>query len=157
MDAAQVELIEKIEIEVGEIADSIEPCRHVRVAKAGMLRRNDVEFFGEARHGGKPNADAAAAMKKDEGGAGPSMRQSRMVRVEIEWAAIVPALSHSLRNCAGGWYPSNIGDIYTNLRAERLRRHATHRGAGCGPDAPRGRLRSEERRVGKEWRRRRIA
>src|SRR5262249_40960328 len=46
-------------------------------------------------------------------------RQSRMVRIEIEWAAMVPALSHSLRTCAKGWYPSNIADIYTNLWAER--------------------------------------
>jgi hypothetical protein len=76
MDAAQVELIEKIEIEVGEIADGIEPCRHVRLAKAGMLRHNDVEFFSEARHGGKPNADAATAMKKDEGGAGPPTHET---------------------------------------------------------------------------------
>src|SRR5262245_18386318 len=71
MDAAQVELIEKIEIEVGEIADGIEPCRHVRLAKAGMFRRDDVELFSEARHGGKQNADPAVAIKKDEEGAGP--------------------------------------------------------------------------------------
>src|SRR5262249_56042387 len=77
MDAAQVELIEKIEIEVGEIADGIEPCRHVRLAKAGMLRRDDVEFFSEARHGGKPNADPPAALKKDEGGARPPAPEPR--------------------------------------------------------------------------------
>ena len=75
MDAAQIELIEKVQIEVGEITDAIEPCGRVRLAEAGMLGRDNVEFPGQPRHRGKPDADAAAAMKKDERGAGPSAHE----------------------------------------------------------------------------------
>src|SRR5439155_21121154 len=75
MDAAQIELIEKVQIEVGEITHAIEPCGRVRLAEAGMLGRDDVEFLGQPRHRGKPDADAAAAMKKDERGAGPSAHE----------------------------------------------------------------------------------
>lgn len=39
MHLLETERLQKIEIEIREIADAIEPGRVVRLAKAGMLRR----------------------------------------------------------------------------------------------------------------------
>src|SRR6266487_667984 len=66
MDAGEVELIEKIEIEVCEIADGIKPCRRIGGAEAGMLRSDDIELFCQLGHAREPDSQAAAAMEKEQ-------------------------------------------------------------------------------------------
>ena len=43
MDAVEIELLQKVEIEVREVGDGVEPGRRFRFAKAGMLRDDHVE------------------------------------------------------------------------------------------------------------------
>src|SRR5260370_31114078 len=69
-------MIEKVQIEVGEISDGVEPCRAVRLAEAGMLGRDYVEFFRKLRHAREPDAEAAAPMQKDERGARPCAHET---------------------------------------------------------------------------------
>src|SRR5262249_46298556 len=66
VDAGEVELIEKIEIKVGEIADGIEPRRRIGGAEARMLGNDDVELFRQLSHAREPDAHAAAAMKREQ-------------------------------------------------------------------------------------------
>src|SRR5438270_7745256 len=66
MHPLETERLQKIEIEIREIADAIEPRRVVRLAKAGMLRRINREAlrqFFEERH---PAAMSASAVQEDE-------------------------------------------------------------------------------------------
>jgi len=66
MNATQIVLLEKIEIEIGEISDVVEPLRRIGCAEARVFRNDDVELFRQPRHAGQPNTDAAAAVQKQE-------------------------------------------------------------------------------------------
>ena len=54
--AAQIELFEKIEIEVGEVGDIVQPVRRVGGAEARMLGSDDVELFRQPRHAREPDS-----------------------------------------------------------------------------------------------------
>ena len=66
MDAVEIELLEKIEIEVREVSDGIEPRRRIRFAKAGMLRDDHVERLRQPRHERQPGSGTAAAVEKQQ-------------------------------------------------------------------------------------------
>src|SRR5262249_18090093 len=66
MDAGEFELVEKVEIEIREIPDGIEPWRRIGGTEAGMLGRDDVELFRQPRHAREPDSHTAAAMKKEQ-------------------------------------------------------------------------------------------
>src|SRR5262249_38427523 len=66
MDLVQVELVEKVEVEIGEIGNVVEPIRRVGRAETGMLGNDNVEFFRQSCHAGQPDTDAAAAVQEDE-------------------------------------------------------------------------------------------
>src|SRR5262249_56778706 len=66
MDAGEVELIEKIEIEVRQIADGIEPRWRIGGAEARMLGNDDIELFRQLGHAREPDAHAAATMKEQQ-------------------------------------------------------------------------------------------
>src|SRR5262249_17373334 len=66
MDAGEVELVEKIEIEVRQIADGIEPCRRVGGAETRVLGSDDIELFRQPRHAREPDSHPAAAMEKEQ-------------------------------------------------------------------------------------------
>jgi len=65
MDAVETECLEKIEIEVREVGDGVEPWRRVGSAEAGMLRDDHVERCGQPTHEGQPGSGAAAAVEKE--------------------------------------------------------------------------------------------
>ena len=62
MDVVEAQFIEHVEIEVGEIADVIEPVRHLRAAEAGMLRHDDIEPLRQLLHERQPRTRAICAM-----------------------------------------------------------------------------------------------
>src|SRR4051794_13517302 len=57
--------LEKIEIEVREIGDGVEPWRRIGPAEAGMLRDDHVERCGQPTHEGQPASGASAAVEKE--------------------------------------------------------------------------------------------
>src|SRR5262249_22798808 len=65
MHATQVELIQEIEIKIGQISDSVEPCRGIRFTESRMFGSDDIEFLGKPGHAWEPNSHAAAAVEKD--------------------------------------------------------------------------------------------
>src|SRR3954469_22240007 len=65
MDAVETEFLEKIEIEVREVGDGVEPWRRVGSAEAGMLRDDHVERRGQPTHEGQPGSGTAAAVEKE--------------------------------------------------------------------------------------------
>src|SRR5215213_1952026 len=65
MNAVETEFLEKIEIEVREVGDGVEPWRRVGSAEAGMLRDDHVERRGQPTHEGQPGSGTAAAVEKE--------------------------------------------------------------------------------------------
>ena len=106
MDAAQIELAEKLEIEIREIADGIEPCRRIGVAETGMLGDDDVEFLRQLRHAGQPDSDAAAAVQEQQRGTRfpPRMRRMRQSPIKIAWSlwSAIPRSLSAAAGCAPG-------------------------------------------------------
>ena len=70
----ELQLVEHVEIEIGEVVDVIEPVRRVGLAKARMFRRDDVEFLRQLLHE-RQNIRARRAMQNNERAAGPATHQ----------------------------------------------------------------------------------
>ena len=62
MRVLDFELIEDVEIEIGEVVNGIEPVRRIALAEPGMFRRDDVVFLRECLQERQP-ARAACAMQ----------------------------------------------------------------------------------------------
>src|SRR5258708_2903411 len=78
VDAVETEMIEQVEIEIGEVADIIEPARRVRTAEARMLGDDDIEMLGELGEKRRPGGSPVAAMKIDERRALPVAHDARL-------------------------------------------------------------------------------
>ncbi len=106
MDAGEVELVEEVEIEVGQIADGIEPWRRVGGAEARMLGSDDVELFRQPRHAREPDSHAAAAVKKKQRWPRPAAHEADAAIADRNGRDRVighlSAVSHSLRVSGGG-------------------------------------------------------
>ena len=70
----ELQLVEHVEIEIGEVVDVIEPVRRVGLAKARMFRRDDVEFFRQLLHE-RQHIRARRAVQNNERAAGPATHQ----------------------------------------------------------------------------------
>ena len=52
IDGGEIELVEQVEVEIGEVRDGVEPSRHVGGAEPGMLGGDHVVAGGEVGHAG---------------------------------------------------------------------------------------------------------
>jgi hypothetical protein len=66
VNPTQVELIEKIEIEIREVGNVVEPIRRIGGAESGMLGSDDVECLCQSCHRGQPDSDATAAVQEQQ-------------------------------------------------------------------------------------------
>src|SRR5215471_3767498 len=66
IDLAQAEFLDELEIEVGEIADVVEPLRRIGASEAGMLRYDHVEALRQCLEERQPHAGAACAVEEQE-------------------------------------------------------------------------------------------
>ena len=74
VDVLEFQLVEQVEIEIGEVVDVIEPVRRVGFAKARMFRRDDVELLRQLLHE-RQDICAGRAMQNDERAAGAATHQ----------------------------------------------------------------------------------
>ena len=70
MDAVEIELLEKVEIEVREVGNGVEPWRRFGFAESGMLRDDHVERLRQPRHEGQPASGTPAAVEKEQRSSG---------------------------------------------------------------------------------------
>src|SRR5262249_22803660 len=120
MDAGEAELIEKIEIEVGEIADGIEPRRRIGGAEARMLGNDDVELFRQLGHAWEPDAHAAAAMKKEQRRPRPAAHEADAAVADrngrVVMRGVVPQVSPPGKMGAGvRYFPPRNGAAKPNI------------------------------------------
>jgi hypothetical protein len=66
MHPLELQRLQEIEIEIGEIVDAIEPGRVVRLAKTGMLRGEHREALRQLLEKRHPAGMAAGAMQKHQ-------------------------------------------------------------------------------------------
>jgi len=66
MHALQIQRLQEIEIEIGEVVDAIEPGRVVRLAKAGMLRGIDRETLRQFLEKPHPAGMPAGAVQEHQ-------------------------------------------------------------------------------------------
>ena len=85
IDVVEIELIEEIEIEVGEVGDVVEPVRRVGGAEARMLGHDHVVARGEVRHVGQPASRAAGAVQDQERAAGAAAHQADVAAADGEF------------------------------------------------------------------------
>ena len=87
IDVLEVELIEEVEIEVGEIGDGVEPVRRVGGAEARMLGHDHVVPRGEVGHVGQPAAGAAGAMQHEQRASRAAAHQGDVAAADREFGA----------------------------------------------------------------------
>ena len=77
----EIELIEQVEIEVGQVVDRAHALGQLGAAKAWMRRRDDVRVLGEFVDGGRGRLDAVLGVKEQQ-------RPARALFDEIDPRAI---------------------------------------------------------------------
>ncbi len=60
----QIQAIQQLEIEVGDIVDAIEPLGEIGLAEARMRRHDEPALCRQQRNEGLPDFEAAAAVKE---------------------------------------------------------------------------------------------
>ena len=127
MDAVEIKLLQKVEIEVRDVGNGVEPGRRFRFTKSGMLRDDHVERLRQPRHEGQPTSRTPAAVEKEQRSSGTAPhdadaaipdhdRRDGMIG-HIPPRVTFPRVVARLRQLC----PSNIKHIYTNLPSDRLR------------------------------------
>ena len=75
MNLVLAERVEKIEIEIGEVAHPVEPVRRVRPAPSRMARHVNRIVLGQPVHIGHPALRAAGAVQEDERRPGAALKE----------------------------------------------------------------------------------
>ena len=85
IDVVEIELVEQVEIEVGEVGDGVEPVRRVGGAEARMLGHDHVVARGEVGHVGQPAAGAAGAVQEQQRTARAAAHQADVAAADREF------------------------------------------------------------------------
>ena len=90
----QIELLEQIEIDVGEIVDAVDPVGQRRVAEAGMRRGHDLEVAREKIEELGARVDSAGAMQQQEQRSGPAMHDLQLQAANRDFPVVDLKLRH---------------------------------------------------------------
>jgi hypothetical protein len=72
-DVAQIELLEQVEIEIGEVVDPVERSRRLLPAEAGMRRNQEAAVRGEPLQHRRVGLDADSGMQEQQRPSAPAL------------------------------------------------------------------------------------